>query len=254
MGSSGLGRLVIAGLLAGLAGCAGPDPADRSPVRVLQLNLCNSGIAGCHTGRSTAEAAAVIGAERPDLVTLNEICEDDLRALGEAAVRAFQPALDRRTGQAWRCGNGERFGIGIVSRWPAVPGSPPGGGTFAVQDGADPEDRAWLCVDVVAGSPITACTAHLADTDADVAAAQCRSLFGTVVPTDRPVVVAGDLNLRAGDPGLRSCLPAGSGQVDDGGPQHVVGVGYTVAGSRLVDLRGSTDHPGLLVTLTGARG
>ena len=30
---------------------------DGAPVRVLQLNLCNSGIAACYTGRSTAEAA-----------------------------------------------------------------------------------------------------------------------------------------------------------------------------------------------------
>ena len=35
---------------------AGPHPRTTSavPVRVLQLNLCDSGIAGCYTGRSTA--------------------------------------------------------------------------------------------------------------------------------------------------------------------------------------------------------
>src|SRR4051812_5360187 len=51
---------------------AGVPPA---PVRLLQLNLCNSGIAACYTGRSVAEAATVIRAEAPDLVTLNEICQ-----------------------------------------------------------------------------------------------------------------------------------------------------------------------------------
>lgn len=257
---------MIAGLLAGLAGCGqtAPDPAAGPPVRVLQLNLCGSGIAGCYTGRATAEAATVIAAEQPDVVTLNEVCENDLRALGGGAVTsAFQPALDRRTGQAWRCRNGERYGIGIVSRWPSVAGpsvagSSPDGGTYPMQDGADPEDRAWLCLDLVApshtGRASTVCTTHLAYTSREVAATQCRYLFDTVAPERRALVVGGDLNLDAGDPGLRSCLPAGSAPADDGGPQHVVATGHRVTGSRLIDLRGSTDHPGLMVTLTATDG
>ena len=48
---------------------------------MLQLNLCNSGRAGCYTGRAMARAAEVISAEAPDLVTLNEICAGDLSAL-----------------------------------------------------------------------------------------------------------------------------------------------------------------------------
>jgi hypothetical protein len=36
----------------------------------------------------------------------------------------------------------------------------------------------------------------------------------------------------------------------DGGQQHVIGTpGFAVSDVRSVDLRGSTDHPGLLVTL-----
>jgi len=66
-----------------------------------------------------------------------------------------------------------------------------------------------------------------------------------------PVVVGGDLNLGSGDsPDLRSCLPAGSALADDGGEQHVVATPeFLVDTSRTVDLRGTTDHPGLLVTL-----
>ena len=66
-----------------------------------------------------------------------------------------------------------------------------------------------------------------------------------------PVVLGGDLNLGNGDsPDLKACLPAGSALVDDGGPQHVVATPeFVVDDARRIDLRGSTDHPGLLVTL-----
>lgn len=251
------------------ANAVGPPPGGvpAAPVRVLQLNLCGSGIAGCYTGRSTAEAAAVIHAARPDLITLNEVCQDDMPVLrqalaevmpGGAVTSAFQAALDRRTGEAWRCRNGSQYGIGVVSRWPSVPGSSAGGGIYPIQDSEDPEERAWLCLDVAATPAVAVCTTHLADTDREVAAAQCGYLFRTVIAELRhardvaaPLVVGGDLNLGSGDrPELKSCLPAGSGLVDDGGQQHVVATPeYVVDTSRTIDLRGTTDHPGLLVTL-----
>ena len=73
------GIAVVGCLVTCLAGCTatvqGPNAAEPAPgpsapvaavpvpsVRVLQLNLCNSGIAGCFTGRSTAVAAAAIRA------------------------------------------------------------------------------------------------------------------------------------------------------------------------------------------------
>ncbi len=66
-----------------------------------------------------------------------------------------------------------------------------------------------------------------------------------------PVVLGADLNLGSGDsPDLQACLPAGSALVDDGGEQHVVATPeYDVDSFRTIDLRGTTDHPGLLVTL-----
>lgn len=256
---------VVGCLLACLVGCstvAGPDEAGPQPIRVLQLNLCNSGIAGCHTGRAPAEAAAVIRAENPDLVTLNEVCREDVAALQRAwsdavpgVTSAFQPARDRDTGTAYRCRSGEQYGIGVVSRWPSETGAV--GGIHPTQDPDDPEERAWLCLDA-AGPAVAVCTTHLAYTDRAVTLAQCRYLFGTVVAGMRardpvtPAVVAADLNLGSAD--LRSCLPAGSTPVDDGGVQHVVATpGLVVDGVRTVDLRGATDHPGLLVTLRAVR-
>jgi endonuclease/exonuclease/phosphatase family metal-dependent hydrolase len=250
-----------------------PDPAGgvpAGPVRVLQLNLCSSGIAGCYTGRSTAEAAAVIRAETPDLVTLNEVCQDDVSALERALAdvvpggvigSAFQAARDARTGDAYRCRNGQQYGIGLLSRWPSVPGSSAGGGIYPTQDREDPEERAWLCLDVAATPAVAVCTTHLAYTKREVAIAQCRYLFGTVVAELRardgaaPLVLGGDLNLGSGDSAdLESCLPAGAAVADDGGQQHVVVTPeFVVDSSRTIDLRGTTDHPALLVTLAPQR-
>lgn len=244
---------------------AAPEPAaPPGPVRVLQLNLCNSGIASCFSGRATTEAVAVIRAERPDVVTLNEICRDDLAVLETAftdagppgaVTSAFQPARNGDTGEAYLCRNGQEYGIGIVSRRPPGPDEPVSG-IFPAQDPADPEKRAWLCLHSGGDTALSVCTTHLAYTVRAVTVDQCRYLFDTVVADlrerdGRPVVVAADLNLGSGDdPDLGSCLPTGSARADDGRVQHVVGTpGLTVSEVRTVDLNGATDHPGLLVSL-----
>jgi hypothetical protein len=240
-----------------------PAPPAAGPVRVLQLNLCSSGIAGCYTGRSTEEAAELVRAEAPDLITVNEACEDDLVVLRDAlaevvpegsATSAFQAARDRTTGGGYRCVNGRQYGNGLVSRWPT--GSAGGGGIHPAQDPDDPEERSWVCRDVAAPSVLSVCTTHLAYTVREVALAQCAHLSGTVVPELRartggaPVVLGADLNLGTGGPELDACLPAGHTRAGDGGPQHVVATpGLVVADHRTIDLDGSTDHPGLLVTL-----
>ena len=249
-----------------------PAPAAPSvPVRVLQLNLCSSGIAACYTGRSTAAAAAMVRTVAPGLVTLNEVCQDDVAALERAlaevvpagsATSAFQAARDGRTGEPYRCRNGQQYGIGLVSRWPAAARPSLNAGIYPAQDTEDPEERAWLCLEVAAGPAVVACTTHLAYTKREVALDQCRYLFDTVIARMRtrdgasPVVVGGDLNLGSGDsPDLVSCLPQGSAMVDDEGQQHVVATPeFVVDGSETLDLGDTTDHPGLLVTLAARVG
>ena len=150
----------------------------------------------------------------------------------------------------------------MVSRWPTVPGSVADRGIYPAQDREDPEERAWLCLDVAptAEGPsggVAVCTTHLAYTKREVARAQCGHLFGTVVAGLRardgasPLVVGGDLNLGSGaDPDLKACLPPGSALVDDGEAQHVIGTPeFAVDTFRTIALR-ETDHPALLVTLT----
>src|SRR5215831_6635638 len=99
--------------------------ATPPTLRVLQFNLCNSGIAECYTGRSVARAAEVIRANAPDVVTINEACRGDLDQLRQAfpddrVASAFKAAGDRRTGGDFRCRNGQAFGIGVLVRLPAA--------------------------------------------------------------------------------------------------------------------------------------
>jgi endonuclease/exonuclease/phosphatase family metal-dependent hydrolase len=252
-----------------LTGSSVAGTARPKPFRVLQMNLCNSGLAGCYTGRSVAKAAAVIRAEAPDLVTLNEVCQDDVYTLertladvyrGGTVVSAFKAAGDRRTGGAFRCRNRQPYGIGLLAHIPApYRGHTVYSGIYPTQDTGDPEERAWLCVH--AATDVYACTTHLAGTSAVVALAQCSYLLGTAIRMLRtrtgyaPTVLGGDLNLRhGGSPDVRSCMPSGYLRNDDGAVQQIVATtDFTVTSSRLIGMDETTDHPSLLVTLTITR-
>jgi endonuclease/exonuclease/phosphatase family metal-dependent hydrolase len=249
-----------------LTGSAAASKVTGNPLRVLQMNLCDSGLARCYTGRSVTEAAAVIRADAPDVVTLNEVCQGDVYALGQtmadlyrgaAVVRAFKPAPDRRTASVTRCRNGELYGIGVLAHIPArYRGYTTYSGTYPTQDIRDPEQRVWLCVHATAH--FYACTTHLASTSSAIALAQCGYLLHTAIPAMRtrggyePTVLGGDLNLTyGGSADVRSCVPSGYPHKDDGAVQHVVATtDFTVRSTKLIGMDGTTDHPSLLVALT----
>lgn len=251
-----------------LSGSFRSDDARR-PLRVLQLNLCNSGQASCYTGLAVPNAAAVIRAEAPDVVTLNEICENDVDELRQAladvrrsgrVVGAFRIAPDRPSGGPTRCSNGQPFGIGLLAHVPApYQGHRIYGGTFPSQDAGDPEVRAWLCLHAAAS--YYACATHLANANPRVALAQCGYLLGAAVASMRqqggyePAVFGGDFNLRrGGTPDVRSCVPAGFLRVDDGSVQQILATrDARIRSSRTISLDETTDHPGLLVTFTVPR-
>ncbi|WP_434740142.1 endonuclease/exonuclease/phosphatase family protein [Micromonospora sp. SH-82] len=263
-------RLLLATVVL-LAGCTVTAPgADDAPtpveLRVLQVNLCSSGLAGCHTGEAPARAAELVRAERPDVVTLNEACRDDLELLraamaavhgDDAVAPAFAPARNRRTGGPYHCLNGQEYGVGVVAHVPtgdrehAVHS-----GIYPAQDPDDPEERAWLCVE--AGSAYQACTTHLAYTSSTLALAQCNHLLGTAIPQlhadsrYRPTVVSGDLNLRhGGTPDVRACVPVDYQHRHDGGVQQFMATDDLPIGStRAIGMDGTTDHPAFLVSLT----
>jgi endonuclease/exonuclease/phosphatase family metal-dependent hydrolase len=206
------------------------SPAPRvsgsgpTPFVLLQMNLCNSGMAvNCYSfGKAVDEAADNIRRYAPDLVTVQEVCRDDVYAGdgwgklakamadlygGERVSASFVPARNRYTGQPYTCLNGEQFGVAMVYHGG---GRDERHGWYRSQDPSD-EERAWTCGTVVEGK-LTGCTTHLS-TDRDIAMRQCRELMSTlkskwVMPE---VIVAGDLNLRLlpGDPyDVRNCASA----------------------------------------------
>jgi hypothetical protein len=241
-------------------------PMMPKPLQILQMNLCDSGIARCFTGRSVAEAAGVIRADEPDVVTLNEVCRDDVDTLerslrgvsGGVVVSAFKAAADRRTADAYRCLNGQPYGIGLlVHVQTAYRGYTTYSGIYPTQDSSDPEERAWLCLDAI-GS-FYACTTHLANTSPPIALAQCGYLLHTAIPAVRdrndsyePLVLGGDLNLRSNGPqDVRACVPSGYVRRGDGGVQYVLAtIDVSLTSDRSIGMDGTTDHPGLLVALT----
>lgn len=250
----------------GVSGETTPS-SRRAPVifRVLQANLCDSGIAGCYTGRAVAEAVAVLRAERPDIVTLNEVCRADVSVLqhalsdtehGSVVASAFKSAVQPGTSDPVRCRNGQRYGIGVLARLRTPDrGYTTFGARYPAQDPADTEERVWLCLDAVAD--FYACTTHLTNTNRAVALSQCRYLMGTAIPAVRtsnrngPVILGADLNLGNGrSPNVESCVPPGLVRTDDGGTQYiVVSASLAITATRSIDMHGTTDHPSLLADL-----
>ena len=237
---------------------------DQTTVRVLQMNLCDSGRADCYSGgRAVSMASALIHQDRPDMVSLNEVCQDDVRVLKQAmsatfpaaaVASAFRPAEDRPTGSPVRCQNGQQFGDGVVVvvRPPAV-GVRSDSGVFPVQDPDDPEERVWVCIDLA--TRFSACTTHTASRNTTIALHQCRYLLGSPVPRisrrdgGDPIILGADLNLAArGSPSPQSCLPSGYQRTDDDALQDVVvSPGVGLRSHSAIDMHGTTDHPGLLV-------
>ena len=179
----------------------------------------------------------MIRRERPDVVTLNEVCRKDVATLARAlsaargnqpVAAAFKAARDRPTGGPFRCVNGQPYGIGVLALLDRpTPRYRTYAGVYPQQDLADPEERVWVCIDLPTG--LLACTTHTASTSRTVALAQCRYFLNTAVPKvrsqvgDLPVTLGADLNLRAhGTPSPQSCLPRGYQRADDGLLQDVI--------------------------------
>jgi hypothetical protein len=269
---------LVAFAAGGLAGCTGRaasnPPGGSQPtdgrggtgVRVLQMNLCNSGRADCYAGgRAIGTAAAVIHEHRPGVVSLNEVCRDDVRVLEQAmsaaspatrTASAFASAKDPQTRAPVRCLNGQEYGDAVLVAVPSQGvASRSHSGVYPVQDPRDMEKRVWVCLDLPAR--LLACTTHTSSTDASVALSQCRYLLGSALPSLSggdalgPIVLGADLNLSAGgSPGPDSCLPSGYRRTDDGGRQDVVvSPAVSIRARAVIDMQGTTDHPGLLVDI-----
>ncbi|GGM76733.1 hypothetical protein GCM10011609_10800 [Lentzea pudingi] len=255
-----------------VVGVVVPAPGAAAAERFweLQLNLCNSGIAGCYQqGRSVPEAADLIVRLRPNLVTVNEICRDDVPdRLAPAMVTAwpgdrvyqfFAPALRKDTGAPVKCTNGQDYGNAVIGRVSAASyqGVRTWTAKYASQDTGN-EQRTYACVYAIGDH--LGCATHLSASSEPLALAQCRSLLFDVIPQIRTAegftgktVVGGDFNLEydTSDPeNAQNCVPPGHVRKGDGSVQHVVfSNDIAFVSTQKYSLR-YTDHPGFLVRLT----
>ncbi|MEU0884357.1 hypothetical protein ABZ345_37685 [Lentzea sp. NPDC005914] len=251
----------------------GPPPATTSErFWELQLNLCNSGLpgVGCYShGLSIIEGGDLIYALRPNLVTLNEICADDLPeylmpSLAEAwpedwVYYVFMPAIARDSGQPIKCSNQQDYGSAVLGRVPAAGyrGVNGWGGRYTTQDSSN-EQRTFACAYAIGDH--LGCATHLSAKSEPVALAQCRALLFDAVPHIRSVegvsgktVVGGDFNLQydTSDPeNVQNCVPSGHVRKGDGDVQHVVFSNDIAFVSTTKYGLTYTDHDGFLVRLT----
>ena len=241
---------VVSLVLSGMA--VTPAASAATTVKVLQLNICHSGVAGCYTGDAVmTKAVSVISSTRPQVLSVNEACSGDVERLRAAmgAVRVQFVAAQRPDGSAVTCQNGQQYG-NIVMVADALAGGSGVTGRYTAQDGSN-EMRVWACLPAGA---LSACTTHLSARSGTTALAQCRELMNRAVgyAAAGPVVVAGDMNLRYGGiPNVQDCNPAGFYRKGDGSVQHVFATRTLafVSGTK-IDMAGTTDHPGWLVTVT----
>jgi endonuclease/exonuclease/phosphatase family metal-dependent hydrolase len=242
----------------GSSGTAAAAPAGAT-YSLMQMNLCLSGLGGCYSKvdypAAVKEAVARIREARPDAVTLNEVCRDDIALIAKRTGYHARFSKVIYSGKPLACirprGRGP-FGDAILTK-AAIESS--ASHSFTAQDG--PERRVWLCVGTRAG--VEVCTAHLASHEADEAAAndpQCRELGALLArrANGHMVIFGGDLNRPA------SCAPRGfwtrtdRAAHQDPGIQHVYGSGaFRFPAMRVLPAE-HTDHDVLLVTArVGAR-
>jgi hypothetical protein len=239
---------------------AAPAAATASVV-VLQMNLCNSGAAkSCYSfGVAVRQAVANIHRYRPQVVTVQEICRDDVYAAngwgplaqamadlyGSRRIRvAFTPARNRMTGEPYHgCVNGQEYGVAVI--YHGTRGEVHRG--WYTNQGRGGEVRTWSCA-VVLERRLTACTTHLT-INREVAMRQCRELMSILASASwatPQVIVAGDFNL-ASEPGkptdVQTCVPPGYERHGDDAVQQVLyTAGVTWVEGRHEPMAG-TDHP-----------
>ncbi|MEU8385076.1 hypothetical protein, partial [Streptosporangium sp. NPDC048865] len=236
---------------ASAASAAPSASAAAQSYRVLQLNLCHSGVnTSCFNGAAVIqEARDIIGARQPQAVTLNEICRDDLAQLAPSmgnGHRVFAPAL-RPDGTPVRCVNGDEYGNGLLFR---ATGAANFSGVYATQDGGS-ERRVYVCAEF---PDLTGCTTHLSTTG-NVAMAQCKAAIAMLRDrgaAGRPTFLAGDFNMRYAPlfgQNVQNCNSAPFFRKGDGSVQHVFAASMGFERTDVISMR-YTDHPALLVTLT----
>jgi endonuclease/exonuclease/phosphatase family metal-dependent hydrolase len=203
---------------------------------LMQMNLCLSGLAGCYDPAVADEAVDRIRAARPDAVTLNEACREDVRRIARRTgyhVRFTRVLYDGKRLRCVQPGGRGLFGNAVLTK-AAITSTR--SDDFKAQSG--PERRRWLCVSTRAG--IDVCTAHLNTRS------QCDEL-AALLARRTTVIFGGDVNRR------RACAPDGMWVRTDrsasqaAGLQHVYGSATLESPRAHVEPATHTDHDVLLV-------
>ena len=223
-----------------------------STYRLMQMNLCLSGLGGCYGKVAypavVKEAVARIREAHPDAVTFNEACSGDVALIARRTgyhLRFSRVIYGGRPLPCIRPGGRGLFGDAVLTKAAIVSTD-----SRPFQAQADIERRKWLCV--TTRVDIDVCTAHLATREPDEVAAngpQCAELGALLArrAATRTVIFGGDLNRRP------SCAPAGFWTRTDRsarqnpGIQQVYGTGALRSPSAEVIPAKHTDHDVLLV-------
>ncbi|WP_248960039.1 endonuclease/exonuclease/phosphatase family protein [Sphaerisporangium perillae] len=246
-------RLLLVLMLAATGSMVNLSPAAAAQeYRVLQLNLCHSGVnTSCYNGAATLqEARDVISAKQPQVVSLNEICKNDVPQLTGAmgnGYSTFAPAR-RPDGTPVRCTNGDEYGNGLIFRSATV--GTAFSGVYATQDSGS-EKRVYVCAEF---ADLVGCSTHLSTTGS-VAMAQCKAAIAMLrdrAAAGKPTFLAGDFNLKYAPlfgPNVQDCNSAPFFRKGDGSVQHIFAANMGFTRTEVTSMR-YTDHPALLVALT----
>jgi endonuclease/exonuclease/phosphatase family metal-dependent hydrolase len=188
------GKAAPAGLkpvLAPAAGAAGCSPGDARVLRVLQFNI-HFGVNGAGE-LDLGTLASEIEAERPDVVSLNEVDQGTQRSRGtdEAEELATATGLHAVYGPnlPWQ---GGLFGNAILTRYPVVHSA---NHRLPVSYGL--EARGLLSATLrVGGRTISFSSMHLTDGDEGRTSRtrQAEAVADLLNHAEKPTIVAGDLN------------------------------------------------------------
>ena len=169
------------------------------------------------------------------MVTLNEVCRDDVRVLKQAmsatfpalgSASAFRSAKDRPTGIRFAVRTGSSSATASWS-W-SLPAVWAFAATAASTRSKTPRTRRNASGCASMGHPVLGLTTHTASANTTIALSQCRYLLNSVVPRisrrdgGDPILLA-DISLAArGSPSAQSCLPSRYQRADDNALQDVV--------------------------------
>lgn len=196
-----LAAAVLAVAWAGLT--VGAEQAAAAPLRtMITLNICGGECNAGSTGRIVDETVALIRQTRPDVVSLQEVCHSQQRAIRAELDKLGYRSTHTTTRRSNRCNDrawGNRFGNslfvkgGWTSRWRVM--LPYGRNPSSVR-GVEP--RALLCVRAKFDGRPLVCATHISPRDPDNRA-QLVKVRDVLAPWSArtEVVAAGDWNQTA---------------------------------------------------------